>query len=107
MILYCVKKKIQIQINQTTVAEYTADVNSLFVLQRNVGQILPPGTVHGIRESRMVGVQLGTVRQDLIGVLVQVSDPQREPRYVFCTGHGNWRCKINIQTCYSNDDGQT
>lgn len=69
------------------------------VVQRDVGQILSPGSVHGIRESGMIGVQLGSVRQDLICVLVQVSDPQREPRYVFwkkCKDLMNKRVSVAI-----------
>lgn len=56
----------------------------LFVIQSCVGQIFPSSPVHGIRESGMIGVQFGAVRKYLIRVLVQVSDPQRKPRYVFC-----------------------
>lgn len=53
---------------------------SVAVVVGNVGEVLPPGTVLGVREARVVGVQLGPVRQDLVRETVQVTDTPREPR---------------------------
>lgn len=41
---------------------------------------LPAVPVHLIGKSRMVTVQLSTVRQNLIGKSIQVTDSPREPR---------------------------
>ena len=44
----------------------------LFVVEGNVGELLAACAVHGIGESRMIGVQFRAVRQDLIGESIQI-----------------------------------
>lgn len=76
--------------------KHLVSLYSLFVIQRYIGQILPAGPVHGVREPRMIGFQLRPMGQNLVGVLIQVPDAQREPRYVFC-GPTNGKIHTNVK----------
>ena len=75
-------------------------MDSLLVVEGDVGKLLPPRPVHGVGESRMIGGELAPVGEDLagdfklsetatvlnylhsylIGVAVQIPDVLREPR---------------------------
>lgn len=52
---------------------------TVLVVVREVGEVLPPGAVLFVREARVVRVQLGAVREDLVRETVQLTDATREP----------------------------
>ena len=54
--------------------------NLLFVIESNVSKELPSLSVDRIGESRMISIQLISIRQDLIGKFVQVLLGPGEPR---------------------------
>ena len=55
--------------------------DSLFVVVGDVGKLLPALPVLGVGEAGVVGVQLGAVRQNLVGKLVQIGNLLRVPRH--------------------------
>lgn len=52
---------------------------SVFVIVSNVGEIFTTLPINGIGEARVVGVQLGTVRQDLISEAIELADTAWKP----------------------------
>lgn len=57
---------------------------SMAVVVGQIGKVFASSPVHGIGESRMIGVQLTSVGEDLIGESVQLSDAPRKPWYGSC-----------------------
>lgn len=53
----------------------------VLMVERQIRKVLAPLAVHLIREARMVRVQFGTVRQDLIGEAIEVANTTRKPRH--------------------------
>ena len=76
------------QSNLTPLVSLQTLIHSLPVVERDISELLPPLPVDGISESRVVGVQLRSVRQDLVGELVQVLDRLGEPRNGVCNSNG-------------------
>lgn len=60
---------------------HTRQLLAVLMIERNIREILAPIAVHLIGEARMIRVQLRTVRQNLIGEPVQITDTNRKPRH--------------------------
>lgn len=54
---------------------------TVLMIERNVCEILAPLAVHLIGEARMIRIQFGAIRQDLIGESIQIANASREPRH--------------------------
>ncbi len=51
----------------------------LFIVERDVGKVLPPLPIHLVGESGMIGVKFIAIAQDLIGKPIQVLDVPGKP----------------------------
>ena len=71
----------------TKVKNSSWGAHTVFVVESNIGEFLSPGAVDIVRESRMIAVQLRSVRQNLMRKSVQVTNFPRKPRNLRKSGN--------------------
>lgn len=57
---------------------------TVFVVVSDVREVFPASAVNGVCKSGMIGLEFSSVRQDLVGESVEVSDSSWEPRNGIC-----------------------